>query len=545
MIFEGNEFNKTVSLGDQIVHCNGYINNAEIKNNRFYGRVKYSALCSSFSVMNDVKIHDNWFKVEEGSNGCIGLGSSYGTGQSVMPVRNIEIYKNVFEAGNNRISAIIAHSSIIGENIHIHDNLFYGNISGILLPSRSFNNSLINNNIYYVDSNSSNVHYFSNNINLTIRNETTYLLSNISVSSFTHSTFSNVNHLLVDNVKIDGTYSRYYGLRFLGNNTADVLNCDITGNISAVDIQGKGVVNIYNSILTRMTPSTELSSPSYGSIRTRNEAIANIYNCTLNDAENVSAIDTSQINLYWLLEVSNPLLAIVKIYDNQNNLISEFSGNNTLWAKELFQNASGKTNATPHRIEATKEGYENLTTEIIITLGMKRLCEDNDSDGYGSGEHMEGCTYPEEDCDDTNPNVHPSATEICTDFKDNDCDNQVDEGYVIIEAYINKVGKRNEPEMKKEPIVDMELRALDYSKGSCAQDNGKPKKNEEEMWNSCTAHQSCITDSNGTCTIEISQGHYIIIGKYAENSDSKYITSLLGKLNCGGQKHRTLKDLDR
>jgi len=48
-------------------------------------------------------------------------------------------------------------------------------------------------------------------------------------------------------------------------------------------------------------------------------------------------------------------------------------------------------------------------------------CLDADGDGYGAGP---GCAGP--DCDDTNPDIHPGATEVC-DGVDNTCDGRVDE----------------------------------------------------------------------------------------------------------------------
>jgi len=59
------------------------------------------------------------------------------------------------------------------------------------------------------------------------------------------------------------------------------------------------------------------------------------------------------------------------------------------------------------------------------------VCLDNDMDGYGFPAN-ERCTYPEEDCDDSNPEVNPAATEgpegdpTCSDTLDNDCDGSTD-----------------------------------------------------------------------------------------------------------------------
>ncbi len=49
------------------------------------------------------------------------------------------------------------------------------------------------------------------------------------------------------------------------------------------------------------------------------------------------------------------------------------------------------------------------------------VCTDNDGDGYGSPASA-NCTFPQADCDDTNFNVNPGATDQCDDGIDNDCD---------------------------------------------------------------------------------------------------------------------------
>jgi len=48
-------------------------------------------------------------------------------------------------------------------------------------------------------------------------------------------------------------------------------------------------------------------------------------------------------------------------------------------------------------------------------------CSDADGDGYGNPASA-SCTYPEPDCDDTDPAVNPGAGEACDDGIDNDCD---------------------------------------------------------------------------------------------------------------------------
>ena len=66
---------------------------------------------------------------------------------------------------------------------------------------------------------------------------------------------------------------------------------------------------------------------------------------------------------------------------------------------------------------------EKIETDVEIL-------QDRDADGDGY--------LASEDCDDSNPNVHPSSTEVCDGF-DNDCDDEIDEG-VTAEWYADTDG---------------------------------------------------------------------------------------------------------
>jgi len=57
-------------------------------------------------------------------------------------------------------------------------------------------------------------------------------------------------------------------------------------------------------------------------------------------------------------------------------------------------------------------------------------CTDNDGDGYGFPGSA-ACTYPEEDCNDTNPAVNPGVLEVPDNGIDDDCDGLVDEACFV------------------------------------------------------------------------------------------------------------------
>ena len=79
------------------------------------------------------------------------------------------------------------------------------------------------------------------------------------------------------------------------------------------------------------------------------------------------------------------------------------------------------------------------STDVADAVDAVTWAADNDGDSYTNPEDTLTACTPDEgygtpsalaDCDDTNPDVSPGATEIAGDGLDNDCDGEVDDGTV-------------------------------------------------------------------------------------------------------------------
>lgn len=82
-------------------------------------------------------------------------------------------------------------------------------------------------------------------------------------------------------------------------------------------------------------------------------------------------------------------------------------------------------NVDGHEAIETGVWHSGASVQLDLTITYTPDCIDNDGDGYGYPASPL-CTYPEEDCDDSDKDVNPVAAEVCNGIDDN-CIDGVDE----------------------------------------------------------------------------------------------------------------------
>lgn len=88
----------------------------------------------------------------------------------------------------------------------------------------------------------------------------------------------------------------------------------------------------------------------------------------------------------------------------------------------LNRPAGCSTSTCPNSVATNSPTNFNGETGSVVVGG----CIDNDGDDYGDPGDASCPGGPETDCDDTDPDVNPGATEVCDDTVDNNCDGDAD-----------------------------------------------------------------------------------------------------------------------
>jgi len=88
---------------------------------------------------------------------------------------------------------------------------------------------------------------------------------------------------------------------------------------------------------------------------------------------------------------------------------------------------SKKYSGDDSKIAVTYVKNNGNNIEALLSVIGDDACLDDDDDGY---------TICDGDCDDWNSDINPGAEEICDDI-DNDCDDEIDEGLVVIDCYFD------------------------------------------------------------------------------------------------------------
>jgi type IV pilus assembly protein PilY1 len=106
----------------------------------------------------------------------------------------------------------------------------------------------------------------------------------------------------------------------------------------------------------------------------------------------------------------------------QNTSVALTAASSAGWYFSLWKGDIGAATATDATISVTMD--KDRSVEAVFV----QPCQDNDSDGYTVGAEGSSCAATaDQDCDDTNKNIYPGASEICGDGIDQNCNGSTDD----------------------------------------------------------------------------------------------------------------------
>ena len=181
------------------------------------------------------------------------------------------------------------------------------------------------------------------------------------------------------------------------------------------------------------------------------------------------------------------------------------------------------------------------------------LVVDADGDGYSYPVPLAPYNTTAADCNDANPNVHPGAIEIVGNGIDDDCNPltsdtapPIQPATINVKAEQHNVGSGSNPPTTKVPLANMPIHVFETA-NSCVSKFGNAPQKAKSIWISCPSKYQASTKVDGTATIAVAPGSYLVMGDYVGDDglpvtdDDLFPGSPTGALASGGSVQKFLQ----
>ncbi|MBI5195329.1 MAG: hypothetical protein HZA10_03290 [Nitrospirae bacterium] len=140
---------------------------------------------------------------------------------------------------------------------------------------------------------------------------------------------------------------------------------------------------------------------------------------TIDSTGNVGATNSIAIDLNNKVHI---------VHQDSTNMIKYITNASGSWVTNIIDSGGlgWNRNLALDLYDNVHISYKDTITKDLKYATNAPLCTDSDNDGY----YAEGGACGPVDCDDNNSSVFPSANDSQCDGIDNNCDGQIDEGYV-------------------------------------------------------------------------------------------------------------------
>lgn len=233
-----------------------------------------------------------------------------------------------------------------------------------------------NNGLWLVNVNSSTISdssftdYFEMTVsNVTIEVTDTTFTNQDSRGAFTIGGASTFN---LTNITLSNTAT--YGVSLSADTSGEIWDSSLFGNTSALRLtnyNGNVSVDVYDSNINR----TQNGSDN-GAIRLYCSAfIPPTYNCTDTNTANLFntvlkdySVTNSTLNIYWYLDVSNPLGATVVLKDAFDTTVDTFTDTSKSFAllQYVVTPTDNQTTYTPHSLDMSRDGYASRSVYVTM-----------------------------------------------------------------------------------------------------------------------------------------------------------------------------------